>query len=230
MKKLTKKNKFIKNEINLKTLFNFNTTIDLLKKFSTKKFVESIDVSVRLGIDAKQSEQNIRGSTILPHGIGRDIKVAVFTEGIHAESAKSAGADYVGMQDLFEKIKKQSSKFNVIIASPHAMTLVGKLGSILGPKGLMPNPKFGTITENIFEAVKNAKKGQIRYRNDKNGIIHSTIGRVDFSKSNIKDNLTALLSDLKKYKPTKSKGIYIKKITLSTTMGPGISIDLSTLQ
>ncbi|HMI77009.1 MAG TPA: 50S ribosomal protein L1 [Buchnera sp. (in: enterobacteria)] len=229
MTKLTKKNKYVKNTINLKKIYHFDESIECLKKIKTKNFIESIDVAIHLGIDAKKSEQNIRGCTILPHGVGRDVKVAVFTEGLHVKSAKLAGADFIGMQDLFDKIKKENLKFNVVIASPNAMALVGKLGPVLGPKGLMPNPKFGTVTENIFEAVKNAKIGQVRYRNDKNGIIHSTIGRITFLTKNIKENLNTLLSDLKKYKPLKCKGTYIKKITLSTTMGPGMIIDQSTL-
>lgn len=230
MVKLTKRMQYIADIVHLKKIHHYDDTITLLKKTTTENFIESIDVSIHLGIDPKKSEQNIRGSTILPHGIGRDIKVAVFTQGIHVESAKLSGADFIGMEDLFEKITKENIKFDVIIASPDTMALVGKLGPILGPKGLMPNPKFGTVTENIAEAVKYAKTGQIRYRNDKNGIIHSTIGRINFLSKNIKENLNALLTDLKKYKPSQSKGVYIKKIILSTTMGPGITIDQSTLQ
>lgn len=230
MGKLTKKMIFIRNNINYKKNYHIDESLLLLKKFTTKKFNESLDVSIHLGIDAKKSEQNIRGSTVLPHGIGRTIKVAVFSQSDqHIQEAISAGADFIELENLIENIKNKKINFDVLIASPDSMNLVGKLGPILGPRGLMPNPKLGTVTEKIFEAVKNAKIGQIHYRNDKNGIIHTTIGKVNFLEKNIKENLHALLTSLHKAKPSQSKGLYIKKIVLSTTMGAGLKIDQSTL-
>ncbi|QCI21370.1 50S ribosomal protein L1 [Buchnera aphidicola (Hyadaphis tataricae)] len=229
MRKISKRMKNIKNNIDSEKLYPLEEIISLLKKSSKVKFKESIDIAINLGINAKKSDQNIRGSTILPHGIGRAIKVAVFTQGDNVEKAKKSGAELVGMEDLVEKIKKEGINFNVAIASPDAMKIVTQLGQILGPRNLMPNPKFGTVTENISEAVKNAKNGQIRYRNDKNGIVHATIGRVDFEKDLIKKNFDVFLESIKKSKPPQSKGTYIKKIVLSTTMGIGLTIDPSSL-
>merc|ERR1711900_13673 len=189
----------------------------------------SVDVSVNLGIDAKKSDQNVRGATVLPNGTGKDVRVAVFTQGANAEAAKEAGADIVGMDELAEQVKKGQMDFDVVIASPDAMRVVGQLGQILGPRGLMPNPKVGTVTPDVATAVKNAKAGQVRFRTDKNGIIHTTLGKVDFDAASVQGNLEALVADLKKLKPSSSKGIYFKKITLYTTMGPGLTIDHSAL-
>jgi large subunit ribosomal protein L1 len=193
------------------------------------KFKESVDVAVNLGVDARKSDQVVRSSTVLPHGTGKTVRVAVFTQGANVEKAKEAGADIVGMDDLADEIKKGNMDFDVVIASPDAMRVVGQLGQILGPRGLMPNPKVGTVTPDVATAVKNAKAGQVRYRTDKNGIIHSPLGNVEFSAKNIQENLEALIADLKKAKPSSSKGVYLKKITLSSTMGPGLTIDQSAL-
>lgn len=209
--------------------YEINEALNLLKELATAKFVESVDVSVNLGIDARKSDQNVRGATVLPNGTGRDVRVAVFTSGANAEKAKAAGADLVGMEDLAEQVKKGEMNFDVVIASPDAMRVVGMLGQILGPRGLMPNPKTGTVTPDVETAVKNAKAGQIRYRNDKAGIIHATIGKVNFDNDKLKENLEALLVALKRAKPATSKGQYIKKVSLSTTMGAGVAIDQSSL-
>ncbi|CAL4326107.1 50S ribosomal protein L1 [Buchnera aphidicola] len=229
MTKIAKRIKNIKNNINFEKLYNIDELIVLLKKSSKVKFDESIDISINLGINSKKSDQNIRGSTVLPNGIGKFVKVAVFTQGDNVEIAKKAGAELIGMEDLAEKIKKEGIDFNVVIASPDAMKIVTQLGQILGPRGLMPNPKLGTITTNIAEAIKNAKTGQVRYRNDKYGIVHSTIGRISFDKNQIKENFNAFVESIKKSKPPQSKGIYIKKIVLSTTMGIGLMVDQSSL-
>jgi large subunit ribosomal protein L1 len=203
--------------------------LSLLKELSTVKFTESVDVAVNLGIDARKSDQVVRGATTLPHGTGSVVRVAVFTQGANVEKAKAAGADIVGMDDLAEQVKAGNMDFDVVIASPDAMRVVGQLGQILGPRGLMPNPKTGTVTPDVETAVKNAKAGQVRFRTDKNGIVHGAIGKVTFDLTAIKENLEALLGDLKRAKPSASKGIYLKKITLSTTMGPGLAIDPATL-
>lgn len=229
MAKLTKRMRLIRDKVDSTKKYDISEAVALLKELATAKFVESIDVAVNLGIDPRKSDQNIRGSTVLPHGTGRSFRVAVFTHGANAEAAKAAGADLVGIDDLAEQIKKGEFNFDVVIASPDAMRVVGQLGQILGPRGLMPNPKVGTVTPNVAEAVKNAKAGQVRYRNDKNGIIHTTIGKVDFESYKLKENLEALLLTLKKSKPTQAKGVYIKKVSLSTTMGAGIAIDQSGL-
>ncbi|ADP67018.1 50S ribosomal protein L1 [Buchnera aphidicola] len=229
MNKKTKRMKKIKERINFEKLHHIDETIDLLKKSSTVKFNESIDIAINLGINSKKSDQNIRSSTVLPNGIGRSIRVAVFTQGDNIAIAKDAGAELIGMEDLSEKIKKEGVDFDVVIATPDAMKIVTQLGQILGPRNLMPNTKLGTITTNIAEAIKNAKTGQVRYRNDKNGIIHATIGRINFHKNEIKENLNVFLESIKKAKPPQSKGIYIKKIVLSTTMGVGLMVDQSTL-
>lgn len=228
MAKLTKRMRTIREKVEARD-YDVNEALALLKELATAKFTESVDVSVNLGIDARKSDQNVRGATVLPNGTGRDVRVAVFTSGDNADKAKEAGADLVGMEDLAEQVKKGEMNFDVVIASPDAMRVVGQLGQILGPRGLMPNPKTGTVTPDVVTAVQNAKAGQVRYRNDKNGIIHCTIGRVDFDDAKLKENLEALLSALKKAKPSSAKGSYIKRISLSTTMGAGVRIDQATI-
>ena len=203
--------------------------LTLLKEFATAKFAESVDAAVNLGIDASKSDQQVRGSTVMPHGTGKSVRVAVFTSGKNQDAARAAGAEIVGLEDLAEKVKAGEINFDVVIASPDAMRVVGQLGQILGPRGLMPNPKVGTVTPNVAEAVKNAKTGQVRYRVDKAGIVHATIGRANFETSALKENLVALLGDLQKAKPAASKGIYLKRITVSSTMGPGIAVDQASL-
>ncbi len=230
MAKLTKRMRVIRDKVNVTHEYDINEALALLKELATAKFVESVDVAVNLGIDARKSDQNVRGATVLPHGTGRNVRVAVFAQGANAEAAKAAGADIVGMEDLADQIKKGEMNFDVVIASPDAMRVVGQLGTILGPRGLMPNPKVGTVSPNVAEAVTNAKAGQVRYRNDKNGIIHTTIGKVDFEPENLKQNLEALLVALKKAKPTSAKGVFIKKVSISTTMGAGVSLDQNTLE
>lgn len=229
MAKLTKRMKAIKAGVDSTKAYEINDAIAVLKQFTSPKFVESVDVAVNLGIDARKSDQNVRGATVLPNGTGRTVRVAVFTQGASVDAAKEAGADLVGMEDLAEQIKKGEMNFDVVIASPDAMRVVGQLGQILGPRGLMPNPKVGTVTANVAEAVKNAKSGQVRYRNDKNGIIHTTIGKADFSTEQLKENLQALLAALTKAKPSTAKGIFIKKVSVSTTQGTGIAVDQSSL-
>ena len=204
--------------------------VNILKEVRAEKFSEAIDVSVNLGIDPRKSDQNVRGATVLPNGTGKTVRVAVFTQGPNADAAKAAGADIVGMEDLAELVKKGEMNFDVVIASPDAMRVVGQLGQILGPRGLMPNPKVGTVTPDVVTAVKNAKSGQVRYRNDKGGIIHCTLGKVSFDATAIKGNLEVLLADLRKAKPSAAKGIYIKKISISSTMGPGLWIDASSIE
>jgi len=203
--------------------------LSLLKEFATAKFAESVDAAVNLGIDASKSDQQVRGSTVMPHGTGKSVRVAVFTSGKNQDAARAAGAEIVGLEDLAEKVKAGEINFDVVIASPDAMRVVGQLGQILGPRGLMPNPKVGTVTPNVAEAVRNAKAGQVRYRVDKAGIVHATIGRANFETSALKENLVALLGDLQKAKPAASKGIYLKRITVSSTMGPGIAVDQASL-
>ncbi|KMT63670.1 50S ribosomal protein L1 [Catenovulum maritimum] len=229
MAKLSKKARLIREKVNPESVYGIEEAVSLLQEFATAKFVESVDVAVNLGIDARKSDQNVRGATVLPNGTGRTVRVAVFTQGANAEAAKEAGADLVGMEDLAEQVKKGEMNFDVVVASPDAMRVVGQLGTILGPRGLMPNPKTGTVTPNVAEAVKQAKAGQVRYRNDKNGIIHSTIGKADFTAEALKQNLEALLVALKKAKPTQAKGQYIQKVSLSTTMGAGVEVDQATL-
>ena len=228
MAKLTKRARMIAEKVEARD-YDVNEAITLLKELATAKFTESVDVAVNLGIDARKSDQNVRGATVLPNGTGRDVRDAVFTSGDNAEKAKEAGADIVGMEDLAEQVKKGEMNFDVVVASPDAMRVVGQLGQILGPRGLMPNPKTGTVTPDVATAVKNAKAGQVRYRNDKNGIVHATIGRVDFDNDKLKENLEALLAALKKAKPSSAKGVYLKRISLSTTMGAGVSIDQATV-
>jgi large subunit ribosomal protein L1 len=199
--------------------------LKLVKEFATAKFAESVDAAVNLGIDASKSDQQVRGSTVMPHGIGKAVRVAVFTSGKNQELAKAAGADIVGLEDLAAKVKAGEINFDVVVASPDAMRVVGQLGQILGPRGLMPNPKVGTVTPDVANAVKNAKAGQVRYRVDKAGIIHCTIGKATFESSALKENLTALIADLQKAKPATAKGQYLKRVTLSSTMGPGVIVD-----
>ncbi|HSG50964.1 MAG TPA: 50S ribosomal protein L1 [Rheinheimera sp.] len=229
MAKLTKRAKLIRSKVDSTREYDINEAVALLKELTAGKFVESVDVAVNLGIDARKSDQNVRGATVLPHGTGRTVRVAVFTQGANAEAAKAAGADIVGMEDLAEQVKKGVMDFDVVIASPDAMRVVGMLGQILGPRGLMPNPKTGTVTPNVAEAVKNAKAGQVRYRNDKNGIVHSTIGKIDFDADKLKENLEALLVALKRAKPSVAKGVYIKKVTISSTHGAGLALSQASL-
>ena len=229
MASLSKKQQNIKKKLIPNQLYKLNDAIELLKEFASTKFREGLDIAVNLGVDPKKSDQVVRSSTNLPKGTGKVVRVAVFAQGDNAEKARNAGADIVGFEDLAEKIKGGLSDFDVVIATPDAMRLVGQLGQVLGPRGLMPNPKVGTVTTNVTAAVQDAKSGQVRYRTDKNGIIHCTVGKVDFQVDDLVENVAALISDLKKAKPSTSKGIYIKKITLSTTMGPGITIDLSSI-
>ncbi|MFA0193801.1 50S ribosomal protein L1 [Vibrio artabrorum] len=229
MAKLTKRMRVIRDKVDATKEYEINEAVALLKELATAKFVESVDVAVNLGIDARKSDQNVRGATVLPHGTGRDIRVAVFTQGANAEAAKAAGADIVGMEDLAELVKKGEMNFDVVVASPDAMRVVGQLGTILGPRGLMPNPKVGTVTPNVAEAVKNAKAGQVRYRNDKNGIIHTTIGKASFEANQLQENLEALLVALKKAKPSSAKGAFLKKVSISTTMGAGVAVDQASL-
>jgi large subunit ribosomal protein L1 len=204
--------------------------LKIIKDTAKTKFVESVDVAIRLGIDAKKSDQGVRGSTVLPHGTGKTVRVAVFAPaGEKAEAAKAAGADIVGMDDLAEKMQAGDINYGVVIATPDAMRVVGKLGQLLGPRGLMPNPKVGTVTADVAAAVRNAKAGQVRYRNDKAGIVHCSIGKVDFEVNALKDNLQALVNDLMKSKPAASKGIFLQKVSLSSTMGLGVTVDQSSL-
>ena len=209
--------------------YPIDDALKLVKEFATAKFAEAVDVAVNLGIDASKSDQQVRGSTVLPHGIGKSVRVAVFTSGKNQEAARAAGADIVGLEDLAEKVKAGQFDFDVVIASPDAMRVVGQLGQILGPRGLMPNPKVGTVSPDVVAAVKNAKTGQVRYRVDKAGIVHCTIGKANFEVNALKENLQALMADLQKSKPAAAKGIYLKRVTLSSTMGPGVAVDYSTL-
>lgn len=229
MASLSKRNKAIKEKIEPGKQYAINDALTLLKEMPALKFVESVDVSVNLGVDPKKSDQVVRGSTILPRGTGKTVRVAVFAQGDNAEKAKNAGADLVGFEDLAEQVKGGTMDFDVVIATPDAMRVVGQLGQILGPRGLMPNPKVGTVTTDVETAVKNAKGGQVRYRTDKAGIIHCSIGKADFEADALTENLNALLADLQKAKPSSAKGIYLKKITVSTTMGPGVAVDQSSL-
>mgnify|MGYP002637728037 CR=1 FL=1 len=229
MAKLTKKRKQLAEKLEAGKSYSVEEAVALISEFASSKFSESLDVAVNLGIDARKSDQAVRGSTILPSGTGKDVRVAVFAQGENAEKAKAAGADIVGFDDLAESILAGNLDFDVVIATPDAMRVVGKLGTVLGPRGLMPNPKVGTVTPDVETAVKNAKSGQVRYRTDKNGIIHGGIGRVGFEGAAVKANLETLILDLKKAKPTSAKGVYIRKIVLSSTMGPGLQIDQSSL-
>jgi large subunit ribosomal protein L1 len=229
MPALKKREKAWKSKLAPGKQYAVDEALTLVKEFATAKFNESVDAAVNLGIDASKSDQQVRGSTVMPHGIGKSVRVAVFTAGKNVEAAKAAGADLVGLEDLAEKVKAGEINFDVVVASPDAMRIVGQLGQILGPRGLMPNPKVGTVTPNVAEAVKNAKAGQVRYRVDKAGIVHCSIGKAKFDANQLKDNLIALLNDLNKAKPATSKGIFLKKITVSSTMGPGVVIDQGSL-
>ncbi|PJE79777.1 50S ribosomal protein L1 [invertebrate metagenome] len=229
MAKLSKRAKMIAEKVDSAKSYSFEDAASLLKEVSTVKFKESVEVSVNLGVDPRKSDQVVRGSTVLPNGTGKDVRVAVFTQGANADAAKEAGADIVGMDDLAAQVKAGEMNFDVVIATPDAMRVVGQLGQILGPRGLMPNPKVGTVTTNVVEAVNNAKAGQVRFRTDKNGIIHSGVGKIDFETAALKENIEALMADLKKLKPSSSKGVYMKKVTLSSTMGPGLTVDISSL-
>ena len=230
MAKLTKKQKALQGKVDSTKLYAFADAVALVKEAATAKFDESIDVAVQLGIDAKKSDQVVRGAVVLPNGTGKTTRVAVFAQGAKAEEAKAAGADVVGMDDLAEQVKAGNMDFDVVVASPDAMRVVGQLGQILGPRGLMPNPKTGTVTPDVATAVRNAKAGQVRYRTDKNGIVHGAIGKLGFQTVAVKENLEALLGDLRRAKPATAKGTYVKKVTLSTTMGPGLVIDQSSLE
>jgi large subunit ribosomal protein L1 len=228
MAKLTKRQKVFANVDKLK-LYPLVDAIEMVKKSATAKFDESIDVSVNLGVDPRKSDQMIRGSLVLPHGTGKTLRVAVFAQGAQAETARAAGADIVGLEDLADEVKKGHMNFDIVIATPDTMRIVGTLGQILGPRGLMPNPKVGTVTADVATAVKNAKAGQVQYRTDKNGIIHTTLGRASFSADNIAGNLAALVDALIKAKPASSKGQYLKRVSLSSTMGIGVKVDHTTI-
>jgi len=230
MAKLTKRQKAIAAKIEAGKAYNIVEAAALLAELSTIKFAESIDISVNLGVDPRKSDQVVRGATVLPNGTGKTVRVAVFTQGPGAEAALAAGADRVGMDELAAEMKGGDLNYDVVIASPDAMRVVGQLGQVLGPRGLMPNPKVGTVTADVATAVKNAKAGQVRFRTDKNGIIHTSVGKVGFEPVKVKENVEALLSDLKRMKPSTSKGIYVKRVTLSTTMGPGLIIDQGSLE
>ncbi len=229
MAKLSKRMQAIRNKLVAGKLYPIDEAFVLLQDITAAKFKESVDVAVNLGVDPRKSDQVVRGSTVLPNGTGKTVRVAVFAQGANAEAAKGAGADVVGFEDLAAAVKAGELNFDVVIASPDAMRVVGQLGQILGPRGLMPNPKVGTVTPDVVTAIKNAKGGQVRYRTDKAGIIHCSIGKVDFEINKLKENLQALLADLQKAKPSTSKGVYIRNVTVSTTMGPGIGVDQATL-
>lgn len=229
MAKISKKRKAMAEKLEPGKSYTVEEAVSLISEFASGKFTESIDVCINLGVDARKSDQAVRGSTTLPAGTGKEVRVAVFAQGANAEKATAAGADVVGFEDLAESIKGGNLDFDVVIATPDAMRVVGQLGQVLGPRGLMPNPKVGTVTPDVEAAVKNAKAGQVRFRTDKNGIVHGGIGKVGFDGAAVRSNLEALLADLKKAKPSSSKGVYIKKVVLSSTMGPGLLIDHSTL-
>jgi len=229
MARLSKRFKAIYEKLERGKFYAIEDALNLLKDLPRAKFVESVDVAVNLGVDPRKSDQVVRGSTVLPHGTGKTVRVAVFAQGENADKAKAAGADIVGFEDLAEEVKKGNMDFDVVIATPDAMRVVGQLGQILGPRGLMPNPKVGTVSPDVEGAVKNAKAGQVRYRTDKAGIIHCQIGTVEFDATNLKENLEALLVDLKKAKPAAAKGQYMTKVSVSTTMGPGITVDQASL-
>lgn len=229
MAKLTKAQKAIQGRVDKTRAYPADEALSLVKELAHAKFVESVDVAVNLGVDPKKSDQVVRGSTVLPNGTGKSVRVAVFAQGANAEAAKEAGADIVGMDDLAEQVQAGQLDFDVVIASPDAMRVVGKLGQILGPRGLMPNPKVGTVTPDVAGAVRNAKAGQVRYRTDRAGIVHCQIGNVSFEVEQLKQNLAALLADLNKAKPSAAKGVYMQRVTVSSTMGPGVQVDHSTV-
>ncbi|GGH97163.1 50S ribosomal protein L1 [Pseudomonas fluvialis] len=230
MAKLTKRQKAIAEKVVAGKQYAFVEAAALLAELSTIKFKESVDIAFNLGVDPRKSDQVVRGATVLPNGTGKTVRVAVFTQGPGVEAALAAGADKVGMDDLAAEMKAGDLNYDVVIASPDAMRVVGQLGQVLGPRGLMPNPKVGTVTPDVATAVKNAKAGQVRFRTDKNGIVHASVGKVDFEPTKLKENVEALLADLKRLKPSTSKGVYVKRITLSTTMGPGLQIDQASLE
>ena len=230
MAKLTKRQKAINEKVDSSKVYSFDDAVALLKEVSSVKFKESCDIALNLGVDPRKSDQVVRGATVLPNGTGKDVRVAVFTQGANEEAAKAAGADVVGMDDLAAEVKKGNMDFDVVIASPDAMRVVGQLGQILGPRGLMPNPKVGTVTPDVATAVKNAKAGQVQYRTDKAGIIHATIGKLDFDAKALSQNLASLLEAIKKAKPSSAKGTYMKKLSLSSTMGPGLAVDISSVE
>ena len=230
MAKLSKRVKAFKEKVDPAKNYPVSEAVAILNELSSVKFKESIDVSINLGVDPRKSDQVVRGATVLPNGTGKTVRVAVFAQGDKAAEASEAGADVVGMDDLAAEVKAGNLDFDVVIATPDTMRIVGQLGQILGPRGLMPNPRLGTVTQDVAEAVKNAKAGQVRYRTDKNGIVHGGVGQVGFEPDAIKQNIEALLLDLKKVKPASAKGVYVKKVTLSTTMGAGISIDQASLE
>lgn len=229
MAKLSKRLQAVRSKLTPGKFYPIGEAFVLLKELSTVKFRESVDVAVNLGVDPRKSDQVVRSATVLPHGTGKTVRVAVFAQGANADAARAAGADVVGFEDLAESVKAGNLDFDVVIAAPDAMRVVGQLGKILGPRGLMPNPKVGTVTPDVVGAIHNAKAGQVRYRTDKAGIIHCTIGKVDFAPNQLQENLQALLHDLQKIKPATSKGIYIRRVTVSTTMGPGLAVDQATL-
>jgi len=230
MAKLSKRMKKIAEKVDITRQYAVNEAMELLKELSLAKFDESVDAAINLGVDPRKSDQNVRGSSVLPNGTGKTVRVAVFTQGDNAEKAKAAGADVVGMQDLADSMKAGDINYDVVIASPDAMGIVGQLGQLLGPRGLMPNPKVGTVSPNVEQAVKNAKAGQVRYRTDKGGIIHCSIGKSSFDVDKLRENLEYLLVDLKKAKPSSAKGVYLKKISVSTTMGTGVVVDQASLE
>lgn len=230
MPKLSKRKQAIRDAVDPDKQYAVGEAFDLIKSLPAAKFVESVDVSVNLGVDPRKSDQVVRGSTVMPNGTGKTIRVAVFTQGANAEAAKAAGADIVGMDDLAAEVRQGMLDFDVVVASPDAMRVVGQLGQILGPRGLMPNPKVGTVTPDVAKAVKNAKGGQVQFRTDKAGIIHSAIGNVSFESGALEDNLNTLLAALVKLKPSSAKGVYIKKVSVSTTMGAGVSLDTGSLE
>jgi large subunit ribosomal protein L1 len=230
MAKSSKRVKAVREQIDRSKIYPVDEALDLLKKVSKVKFTESVDVAIRLGVDPRKSDQNVRGSTVLPNGTGKTVRVAVFTQGDNVEKALEAGADVVGMDDLHDQIKGGDLAWDVVIASPDAMRVVGKLGQVLGPRGLMPNPKVGTVAPDVAAAVRNAKAGQVRFRTDKAGIIHSTIGKASFEVEALRGNLQALMADLVKLKPASAKGQYVKKVAISTTMGPGLVVDHQALK
>ena len=229
MAKLSKRMKAIRAKIAPGKFYPADEAFNLLKELSSAKFREAVDVAVNLGVDPRKSDQVVRSATVLPHGTGKTVRVAVFAQGANADAARAAGADIVGFEDLADSVKAGNFDFDVVIASPDAMRVVGQLGKILGPRGLMPNPKVGTVTPDVVGAIRNAKAGQVRYRTDKAGIIHCTLGKVDFTPVQLQENLQALLHDLQKAKPSTSKGVYMRRVTVSTTMGPGLAVDQATL-
>lgn len=229
MSKLTKKQKIISENLDTTKTYSISEAMELIKSVKSEKFEESVDISIRLGVDPNKSDQNVRGAVTLPNSLGKQVTVAVFADGDQAEAAKEAGAEHIGMDDLAEKFTKENLVVDVVVAASSAMRVVGKLGQVLGPKGLMPNPKTGTVTDDVASAVSNAKAGQVRFRTDKNGIIHGSIGKVSFDDEKIISNASALISELKKLKPASAKGVYIGNIALSSTMGPGVKINSSEL-